>query len=241
MTNLAQLSIGALTQLMADGNQDPRIAKEIIREFVRRRKPVTGLIDRMLEGWVFCAVDDLYLGFLELFKEFWPDEDDEEMAEKEFHSYIRNWVNGMRTECSIGQKPKWPWPMTEVKPSRPTNGIYFDHQVSALGRLGYHVGTSKGLRDKERKYFLKYFFTQELPREIKEEFGQDYGEPRSEERLKKMANVLASQCRLFKRNDPERYRVAIDHYEMDLAYLKKRFYDQFHTFEWPATEECALV
>ena len=36
-----------------------------------------------------------------------------------------------------------------------------------------------------------------------------------------MANVLAANCRNFKRNDRHKYRAAIAHWEQDLEYLKE--------------------
>ena len=89
--------------------------------------------------------------------------------------------------------------------------------------------------DDERRMLLDYFFRNPLPDIVSRFHGHDYDEPGSEDRLRKMANVIAALCRNFKRIDPKRYRVAIDHYEKDLAHLYKSCYVS-GSFPWPPIE-----
>jgi len=42
--------------------------------------------------------------------------------------------------------------------------------------------------------------------------------------------------RNFKKNDRDRYEVAISDYERDMAYLKQKYYDP-GSFPWPPTED----
>jgi len=83
------------------------------------------------------------------------------------------------------------------------------------------TGKTRGLPDAERKCFLDYYFRNSLPDIVVRYHGTEYGDPGSEERLQKMANVLAANCRNFKRNDRHKYRAAIAHWEQDLEYLKE--------------------
>lgn len=100
---------------------------------------------------------------------------------------------------------------------------------------GYRVG-AKGMSDKERRQFLDHFFRNPLPTAVSRYYGDAYGMPGSENRLRKMANVLASNCRNFKRNDRVKFRVAIAHWESDLDYLKRSYY-RAGMFPWPPTED----
>ena len=99
------------------------------------------------------------------------------------------------------------------------------------------MGKTEGLVVHERRRFLDLFFRgHPAPAErVLRLFGDEYGELGTEERLRKMANVLASICRNFKSNDADRYQQAIADYEVDLRYLKAKYY-RFGTFPWPPTE-----
>ena len=63
----------------------------------------------------------------------------------------------------------------------------------------------------------------------------DYGEPGSEVRLKKIANVISSNCRNFKANDKLKYAYAINDYETDLKYLKNKYFIR-GSFPWPESQ-----
>ena len=134
-------------------------------------------------------------------------------------------------------EPDWPWPITDVLPGGGGGGIEFEHKHSALWLCGYRVGKKEGLVVHERRRFLDLFFRGHPapPERVLRLFGDEYGDLGTEERLRKMANVLASNCRNFKSNDADRYQQAITDYEDDLHYLKAKYY-RIGMFPWPPTE-----
>jgi|GEM_PF-5329074 len=127
----------------------------------------------------------------------------------------------------------WPWPITEVEPTDGGElGAQFPHERSGLKLCGYTVGQS-GREAPARRRFLTDFFGRKLPEVVEKEHGNAYGTPGSSRRLKKMADVIANNCKNFKRRNPHTYKVAIRDYEADLEFLKQEHYD--HAFEWPTT------
>jgi hypothetical protein len=90
----------------------------------------------------------------------------------------------------------------------------------------------QSMTDQNRQRFLRHFFTRPLPRAVGLLFGDAYGEPGSSQRLRKMAEVMAANCKNFKRNDRSRYAAAIHDYESDLEYLRLSFYAGL--FLWPS-------
>jgi hypothetical protein len=131
----------------------------------------------------------------------------------------------------------WPWPITEPGESAGTGGVdrwhHQDH--SGLWICGYRVG-GDGLQPLERTRLLNHFFRNPLPKAVERHCGNDYGDPGSEERLRRMANVIARNCRNFKRLSRERYADAIEDWEKDLAYLKRAYY-RAGSFPWPSLDE----
>ena len=136
------------------------------------------------------------------------------------------------------QEPTWPWPT--VMPPRKKGGKFEADfkEFSALRFCGYSVGKTHGMPAEERKRFLDYFFTHKLPlftKQQKDLFEDDYSTPGSEKRLRKMANVIASNCRNFKANNKKIYQFAINDYEEDLSYLRKKYFIK-GSFPWPESE-----
>jgi hypothetical protein len=131
--------------------------------------------------------------------------------------------------------PDWPWPITEPKPSSGGSfAAHFELDRSGLRMCGYRVG-HRGLPASERKDFLDRFYRTRLPAIVEQYCGSDYGGVGSSVRLQKMAIVIASNCKNFKRNDRERYQKAISDYETDLAYLKQEYYHP-NSFPWPSID-----
>lgn len=107
---------------------------------------------------------------------------------------------------------------------------------SPLTRLGYSVGL-KGRSTSERHRLLSDFMETHLPPFARADYGEDYGEPGSAERLRLAVEWLAARCRHYKSKDPGRYAVAIAHYEQDLEYLRRAFFEaDTMRFSWPQTE-----
>ena len=76
---------------------------------------------------------------------------------------------------------------------------------------------------------------------IIEIFNDEYGEPDSLTRVLKMANVIASVCKLRKRRkDAKNFGKAIRDWEADLSFLKEYFFFPLSEGEsprpWPDTD-----
>jgi hypothetical protein len=235
MTILTTMAPPVPQQKHAVTQAPPKALAALLTELAHRGGQDPHLIDMYLDEWVFAAMDHLHARFLSLFQKHWPEECDVECAERDLREYVANWASGHRREHPVGRKPTWPWPLTDVNPGVRNGPISFAHDKSALGRCGYKVGFTDGMKADARAQFLQYFFEHELPDEVIAVHGSEYGAPRSAQRLQKMANVIAANCRIRKKDNPHRYRFAIADWEDDLAYLKVRYYDDQLCFQWPAT------
>lgn len=137
-------------------------------------------------------------------------------------------------EAAHAPEERGPFPIINLPPSQ--NGLTSNfQQFSALKMFGYTVGKTAGWTESERQSFLTYFMENELPGEVAEHFGSEYGDPITTIRLRKVANVIASNCGLRLRNDPQRYGQAISDWIADLDFLKSRYYDQLELkfYPWP--------
>jgi hypothetical protein len=133
----------------------------------------------------------------------------------------------------------WPWPVVSL-PDKPTSGsIAGDfNPFSALKMFGYTVGQkgrNQGWTDSKRQKFLSDFMEMPLPPAVRTHFGDEYGAPTSTTRLRKVANVIASNASNFARRGTPAYDQAIADWEADLAFLKATYYEgkglKFHP--WP--------
>jgi hypothetical protein len=133
--------------------------------------------------------------------------------------------------------PDWPWPITEPGEPRGDSGTenWHSQESSGLWMCGYRVGV-KGMNPLHRTRLLNHFFRSPLPPAVSRHLGDSYGEPGSEKRLRRMANVIARNCRNFKRRSRGRYADAIGDWEKDLAYLKRTYY-RAGAFPWPSLDE----
>jgi hypothetical protein len=147
-------------------------------------------------------------------------------------------------ESSPGDEVERPyWPATLVVPSDGPASFdgMFEHKYSALLLCGYRVGKTSKLSQNDRRDILVHFMESPLHPSLIAIFGDQYGNPRSLERVLKMANVIATNCKNFKRqNGDGRYSVAIGDYESDLAFLKLTYFDQMIAgnppLPWPDTD-----
>lgn len=123
--------------------------------------------------------------------------------------------------------PTWSWPIVNMPPDGTSIGPFNAEfrGFSALKMFGYTVGKTDGWTSAKRQKFLGAFMESKLPAEVQEIFGDEYGAPLSSQRLRKMANVIASNASNFYRNDAARYAVAIDDWEEDLQFLKNKYYE----------------
>lgn len=106
------------------------------------------------------------------------------------------------------------------------------HEIGLLKKLGYATG--KHGKAKYRRRAILHRSLQVDAREWLpvEEQAEEWGDPESEGRLEKIANSLSAFAGMEKRKE-EPSEIAISHWEADLKYLKERFYDPGHSFEWP--------
>lgn len=121
--------------------------------------------------------------------------------------------------------PKWKWPVINDPSSYaggPFTGTFRD--FSALKLFGYTVGKTEGWPQSRRQQFLSDFMETRLPGIVEATFGDEYGAPMTTDRLRKVANVIASNASLRYRSDAQRYRFAIQDWEDDLAFLKSKYY-----------------
>lgn len=127
------------------------------------------------------------------------------------------------------------WPDTDAPAGNGSlDDGFFQYAKGLLGFVGYRVGAS-GVSVYKRHALLDHIYTSALPRINSAEYMAEWGSPHTATRLKKMAESLASFARGAKRNDVQRYAVAISEWESDLAYLKRNYYDTRYKFGWPRT------
>lgn len=120
---------------------------------------------------------------------------------------------------------KWIWPVIHTPPPSGSGGFTGTFRdYSGLKMFGYTVGKTEGWPQSKRETFLADFMEMNLPPIVEATFGDEYGEPMSTTRLRKMANLIATNATNFYRNDPIRYRVAIADWDSDLEFLKRRYY-----------------
>ena len=132
-------------------------------------------------------------------------------------------------ESLIGNDLCWPNTEPDVLSDQPWNppGV----EESPLHILGYHVGVSSELTQRERRSKLRQTFdVQALPFVHSDEYMHQWGRPGSPKRLWRMAHHLAS---LARRRDP-RKRVAGTHWNADLAWMKKTLFKPWMNFRWPS-------
>jgi hypothetical protein len=205
------------------------VLEAVIREASRRSDIRSEEVDRLLRAFVRHSLRDIWNTYEDLFSLFW---DDRDAARREYLGYALGCIFN-----DDGNEPEWPWPITEPPENKggSLDETMFKNKHSGLWICGYRTGKTYGMPDAERQRLLDYFFRNRLPEAVARYHGTEYGDPGSEERLRKMANVLASNCRNFKRNDRRKYRVAIAHLEQDLNHLREKYY-RAGMFPWPPIE-----
>lgn len=128
------------------------------------------------------------------------------------------------------------WPTTEAGDgSGSIDPSVFNVGQGMLGFLGYRVGAN-GLTELKRRALLDYTFSNTLPLVDSAEYMAAWGNPSSAERLQKMANFLAANVRLARRNNRDSYALAIADWCADLNYLRKKYYIGRFSWRWPNTD-----
>ncbi len=127
----------------------------------------------------------------------------------------------------------FPWPSTAA----PTGDGYIDvdnwPQKGMLSFIGYHVG-DRGLNGDERRKILDFAYAGRLPNVNNQSYMDQWAKPKSLARLRKMAESIAAFCRNRKRKDPN--ALAVQDWEVDLEYLRTKYYVGRYDFAWPSTK-----
>lgn len=144
---------------------------------------------------------------------------------------VIEWLRGMQ----------FPWPNGHASDEPPPPDLERQVKASPLVKLGYRVGKTYGLPvSKRRNVLSEAFLIGELPlaefevgvRQSKQrEYMESWGEPQSRIRLRRMAWHLAMLVSMHARL--RNHEVAVQEWEADLAWLKKRYYSAFMRFQWP--------
>lgn len=121
------------------------------------------------------------------------------------------------------------FPTTVILPEdgrgKPLDAKIIFNEYTALFLCGYKVGKKDGLSRNERRDLLTFFIDRPLHPKLIQIFGNEYDEPESMGRLLKVANIIASNCKLRKRRkNAASYALAIAHWEDDLEFLRERFF-----------------
>lgn len=127
-------------------------------------------------------------------------------------------------------KANWIWPIINVGTTygrTKIEGVF--EPYSALKMYGYTVGKTNGWPVQKRQTFLSDFVEWELPDEVEDRFPGEYGMPMTAQRLRKIANVIASNGTNFHRKDAKldakRYAAAISDWKEDLEFLRITYYE----------------
>lgn len=136
---------------------------------------------------------------------------------------------------------EFPWPEWHGEVGPPPQP--FDGKVkhSPLDKMDYHVGKTKALPATTRRNHLsEAFLAAELPLAEflsgvspakQREYMASWGKPQSRTRLRRIAWHLALLAAT--RSKLRNHEVAVQEWEADLAWLKKRYYSAFMRFQWP--------
>lgn len=136
-------------------------------------------------------------------------------------------------ELSAREKHTFRWPSTAVceDSNQALSGTYFEYEEGLLKFMGYTVGQNGAYRN-QRRQVLDYVYNERVPMVQSQEYMDEWGRPKTAQRLQKMANSLATFARNAKRRHNYDMRLAVNEWEEDLAYLKKKYYNP-SSFRWP--------
>jgi hypothetical protein len=129
------------------------------------------------------------------------------------------------------------WPSTQISIGENDGTLSeeaFPHVSGMLSHLEYRVGSSGHLA-KERRQILDDIYLGSLPNVNSREYMEEWGTPKTAKRLKKLAETLAALTRTAKRKVEHDTSTAVEDWEADLQYLKKKYYQGHYDFRWPNT------
>ncbi|MEO1376361.1 MAG: hypothetical protein AAFW70_19065 [Cyanobacteria bacterium J06635_10] len=133
------------------------------------------------------------------------------------------------------QETQFTWSTTKAKSgSQNLSNDVFKYEQGLLKHYGYKVGRS-GLSQTERWEILDRVFSQPSLQMDNTAYLNEWGEPKSAKRLRKIADSIAAFTRNAKRRNRSSFSKAIQDWETDLAYLKRTYYNNYFSFQYPRT------
>jgi hypothetical protein len=158
--------------------------------------------------------------------------------ERRAAAFLRERVINRLTEI-LEERQAFLWPSTEppIGPGQIDPEV-FRNEWSPLSAMGYRVGM-QGPADGDRQAILDRAYQGTIPPVNSAEYMSRWGKPKTSSRLERMANLIAANVRLKKRQDQTTFALAINEWERDLSYLKKIYYDGCYDgidgFSWPGS------
>jgi hypothetical protein len=133
------------------------------------------------------------------------------------------------------QGTQFVWSTTTANPgSQNLSSDAFKYEEGVLRHYGYKVGMN-GLSESQRWEILDTVFLRPLLQMDNAAYLSKWGEPNSAKRLQKLAESIAAFTRNAKRRNRGSFTKAIQDWETDLAYLKRTYYNNRFSFQYPRT------
>ncbi len=128
------------------------------------------------------------------------------------------------------------WSTTTANPGlQNLSSDAFTHKEGLLKHYGYKVGMN-GLSESDRRKILDTVFLRPLLHMDDLAYLKEWGEPNTAKRLQKLAESIAAFTRNAKRNNNSSFSKAIQDWETDLAYLRRTYYNNRFSFQYPHTK-----
>jgi predicted DNA-binding transcriptional regulator YafY len=132
------------------------------------------------------------------------------------------------------QDKQFSWSTTANPGSQNLPSDTFNYEEGLLRYYGYKVGIN-GLPESKRWEILDAVFLYPLLQMDNDAYLSEWGEPMSAKRLQKLVESIAAFTRNTKRRKKGSFTKAIQDWETDLAYLKRTYYNNRCSFQYPRT------
>lgn len=125
------------------------------------------------------------------------------------------------------------WPNTVAVPGDGAiDGVVDWPSTGLLSSRGYTTGVSAPSAS-ERRAILDDIYLNPQPNVNDAEYMDTFGSPGSADRLRRLAQSIASFAKNAKRKAQPSLATAIERWEVDLEYLRTKFYVGRYDFPWP--------
>ncbi len=104
-------------------------------------------------------------------------------------------------------------------------------EESPLTAIGYRVGVTRGLAEKDRRKLLAMAYTEKIPPVGDDAYMKEWGHPNHSKRLWRIAHHIKREAE--KRKSIDSMRHACRDWKSDSEWLKKQFYTKRMRFKWP--------